>query len=135
MIYCIWSSHGIDYEEYCVKNEILICYCRSQILELRHIFKGYITYLYAMIFPCILMTRHQYILCFYLRSLLLQTLISVSHLKIDLHAKSVSKMATHSLETRAESSAKMLCIFNKYQKNGQRLTSYSFHGSVIVTNF
>jgi hypothetical protein len=45
-------------------NYILICYCRSQIFDLCHIFKGSITCLYATILPCILVTRHQHILSF-----------------------------------------------------------------------
>lgn len=36
----------------------------SQIYELCHIFKGSIKYLYVMNFPCIVVTRHQYLLNF-----------------------------------------------------------------------
>jgi hypothetical protein len=40
-------------------NYILICNCRSQISELRHIFKGYINCIYITILPSILVTRQQ----------------------------------------------------------------------------
>jgi hypothetical protein len=41
-------------------NQILTCYCRSQIFGLSHIFKGSIGYLYATILYSILVTRHRH---------------------------------------------------------------------------
>jgi hypothetical protein len=47
-----------------VLNQIFICYCRSQLFELCHIFKTSVSYLCIMIFLCIPITRHQLILSF-----------------------------------------------------------------------
>jgi hypothetical protein len=43
-------------------NQVLICYSRSQISEVWHIFKTFVNYLYVMILPCILATRQEHIL-------------------------------------------------------------------------
>jgi hypothetical protein len=43
-------------------SEILLSYCRFQLLKLCHILKRPIIYLYIMILCCILVTRHQHIL-------------------------------------------------------------------------
>jgi hypothetical protein len=45
-------------------NEILICYCRSQIFSTVPRFQTSITFLYVMICPCILVTWQQHILKF-----------------------------------------------------------------------
>jgi hypothetical protein len=38
-------------------NQVFICYHSSQISELCYVFKTSVTYLHAMILPCILVTR------------------------------------------------------------------------------
>jgi hypothetical protein len=45
-------------------NEILICYCGSQILELCYIFEPSVSSFYIMILVCTLVTRHLHILSF-----------------------------------------------------------------------
>jgi hypothetical protein len=42
-------------------NQILICCCHSKILELWHIFKWSVSYVYFPILACILVPRHQHI--------------------------------------------------------------------------
>jgi hypothetical protein len=45
-------------------NKSLICYYHSQIFELCHIFKVFVSYIYAMIFSCNLVMRQQHVLSF-----------------------------------------------------------------------
>jgi len=45
-------------------NAILMCKNCFQTLELFYTYKGFITYLYVVILPCILFTIHGQVLCF-----------------------------------------------------------------------
>jgi hypothetical protein len=45
-------------------NQNLICYCRTQIFELRNIFKETASYLQVMSLPCILVMGHQHEITF-----------------------------------------------------------------------
>jgi hypothetical protein len=56
------SITQIEYVPSFLVNQILICYCHSQIFELYLIFKCSITSLYVMILFCILVTAYQHIL-------------------------------------------------------------------------
>jgi hypothetical protein len=44
-------------------NAILICYCHFQIFVLVHILKGFSSSIYVVIFPCILVMRHEHTQC------------------------------------------------------------------------
>jgi hypothetical protein len=46
------SVTGVQTPRKILLNQVLICYRRSQISELCHIFKTSVTYFYVIIFPC-----------------------------------------------------------------------------------
>jgi hypothetical protein len=58
-----WMVAGINQIQFALNflmNQILICYCHSQITELCYISRGSISYLYVMIMACILVTKNQH---------------------------------------------------------------------------
>jgi hypothetical protein len=66
-------------------NNILICYCHSQFVELCHIFKGFVFYLYVKILSCILAIIQQHVLsflCFYFSTT--SILSSIYNIRMDL---------------------------------------------------
>jgi hypothetical protein len=54
---CTGHITGVKFPLNLLLSQVLICYSRSQISELRHIFETSVTYLYVMILPCILVTE------------------------------------------------------------------------------
>jgi hypothetical protein len=60
----VTSITGVSPAHNFLINQILICYCCSQIFEVLHIFKSSVSCLYVIILPCILVMRHQHILRF-----------------------------------------------------------------------
>jgi hypothetical protein len=63
-----WIVASITWIETAFKflmKQILVSYCCSKMFEFSHIFKGSFSCFHVMIFPCILVTRHQHILRFF----------------------------------------------------------------------